>query len=76
MNDNEDVQGTLSWQEACARGGICVSPQGSSEACSRKARGMVGMGQDWEFTAAAPWLSPLPSFPLRLPKKTHHDCAY
>lgn len=60
MNDNEGDWATLSWQEAWARGMICVSPPGGSEACFRKVMCTVGMEQDSEFKAAAYWLSPLP----------------
>lgn len=54
MNDNENDPGTLSWQEAWARGKICVLPeQGGSETCSGKVMCMLEAEQDWEFKAAA-----------------------
>lgn len=53
MNDNENDPGTLSWQEAWARGKMCVLPQGGSETCSGKVMCMLEAEQDWEFKAAA-----------------------
>lgn len=70
MNGNKDDSGILSWQKAWASGGICVSPQTISEACSGKVMCTVETEQDLEFKAAVSWLSPLPSFHLGLPKKT------
>lgn len=60
MNDNKDDWATVHWQEAWAGGRTCVSPQGGSEACSRKAMCTVGMEQDLKIKGAAHWLCPLP----------------